>query len=387
MTNVPPTILKKSRWGNVVLAAVFITLLWLPTFDTLFHFDHSPAFNEKRLPAQFPQFEPGLDGLKNYLRGLGSYYNDHFGFRNQLIHLHIQARLALFNTGGNYVLIGKDGWLFCSSDAEHMTEHYQGLLQFSAQELLDLKNMLERQRDWLAQRGVEYIFVVAPNKQSIYPENLPSWLTPARHHTKLDQFIDYMHSHSTVAILDLRPALRAAKQIAPDYYKTDTHWNNWGGFVACQEIGKTLEKSIPDLKPLPLDSFELKKEQFEVGDLARMLGVVVTEDDITPMPKTNLPSLKETAPTPKFSYPAYFTTNPNATGMCLVFRDSFGDALKPYLGYYFKQVCYVPARGNIDTNLIEKTKPQVVISEIVERDFNYLSQWDLETAADIRTER
>jgi len=382
-----PTNLKVPRRGNVVLATVFMVLLWLPTFDTLFHFDHSPAFNEKRLPAPFPHFEPGSDGIKKYLRGLESYFNDHFGFRNQLIHWHIQLRLALFNSGRNDVLMGKDGWLYCASDAEHMAEHYQSLLQFSPRELSDLQNLLERRRDWLARRGIEYLFVVAPDKQSIYPEYLPSWRAPVRHQTKLDQFIGYMQSHSTVTILDLRPALRDAKRIAPTYYKTDSHWNNWGGFVACQEIGKTLEKCIPDLKPLPWDSFELKEDQFEMGDLARMLGVVAAEDDITPLPKTNLPVLVETSPNAKLSYPTYFTSNPNATRKCIVFRDSFGDALKPYLGYYFKQVCYVPGRGDMDASLIEEMKPQVVISEIVERDFNYPSQWAVGLAPEMRTEQ
>lgn len=386
MTIPPLSNLKAPRWGNAVLATVFMTLLWLPIFDTLFHFDCTPAFNEKRLPAQFPQLEPGLDGLKKYLHGLESYFNDHFGFRNQLIHWHVQLRLALFNSGRNDALIGKDGWLYVDGSQEHMAEHYQGLLQFSPQELSELQNLLEHRRDWLAQLGIEYIFVVAPDKQSIYPEYLPSWLAPVRHHTKLDQFIDYMHNHSTATVLDLRPALSASKRIAPTYYKNDTHWNNWGGFVACQEIGKALEKSFPGFKPLSLDSFDLKKNQFETGDLARMLGVVAIEDDFTPTPKANLPTLMEASTNPKLSYPTYFTSNSNAAKICIVFKDSFGDALKPYLGYYFKQVCYVPDHGNINTNLVEELKPDVVISEIVERDFNYLNRWIENMATNLRTE-
>jgi alginate O-acetyltransferase complex protein AlgJ len=382
MTNSLPTNLKATRWVNVVLATIFMILLWLPTFDTLFHFDRTPNFNEKRLPAPFPHFEPGSDGFKEYLHGLESYYNDHFGCRNQLIHWHIQLRLALFNSGSSVVLMGKDGWLYVDGDQEHMAENFQGLLQFSPQELAELQNLLESHRDWLAQRGIEYIFIVAPNKESIYPEYLPSWLTPVRHYTKLDQFIDYMHGHSTVTVLDLRPALRAAKRTAPTYYKTDSHWNDWGGFVACQEIGKTLAKSIPNLQPLSLDAFDLKTVRFESGDLARMLGVVVVEDDATPMPKTNLPVLMETSPNPKVSYPIYFTGNTNATRTCIVFRDSFGEALKPYLGCYFKQVCYIPERDNLNTNLIEGMKPDVVISEMVERGFDNLDQWFENTATD-----
>src|SRR6267142_3240422 len=98
MTNLSPTKLTAMRCTNILLVAIFMALLWLPMFDTLFGFDHSPAFNEKRLLAQYPQFKPGFDGLKKYFRGLEAYYNDHFGFRNQLIHWHIQLRMALFDT-------------------------------------------------------------------------------------------------------------------------------------------------------------------------------------------------------------------------------------------------------------------------------------------------
>src|SRR5271154_2566924 len=168
MTNPPPNNLTVTRWTNVLLVAAFMALLWLPTLDTFFHFDHTPAFNEKRLPAQFPQFKSDLGGLKKYISGLESYFNDHFGFRNQLIHWHIQWRLAFFNGGRSDVMMGKDGWLFFDEKQMHLVEHYQGTLQFSPQELANIQKEQEYRRDWLAQRGIEYVFVVAPDKQSIY---------------------------------------------------------------------------------------------------------------------------------------------------------------------------------------------------------------------------
>jgi alginate O-acetyltransferase complex protein AlgJ len=376
MKNPPPGNLTVTRWTNVFLVAVFIALLWLPVFDTFFYFDHTPAFNEKRLPAQFPQFKSGHDGLKKYASGLESYFNDHFGFRNQLVHWHIQWQLALFYGGRSDVMMGKDGWLFFDENQMHMVEHYQGTLQFSPQELAKLRQAQEYRRDWLAQRGTQYVFIIVPDKQSIYPEYLPVWLKPIRHHTKLDQFIDYMHAYSTVTVLDLRPALRKAKQTAPTYYKTDSHWNFFGGFVASEEIAKVLSKKIPGLEPLSLDSFEFQKEQLKRGDLTTLLGVYAAEEDITLVPKINLPSLVETVQNSKFTVPTYFTSNASAKGTCIVFRDSFGPALKPFLGYHFGKVGYFWAPGGFETNTIEETKPDVVVSEIVERHFNALLSTD-----------
>ena len=96
-----------------------------------------------------------------------------------------------------------------------MIEHFEGVNQFAAQDLEDWKALLEHRRDWLALRGIKYIFIVAPDKDSIYPEYLPDWMTKVRSHTKLDQFFDYMHLHSTVEVLDLRPTLLEQSTLPP----------------------------------------------------------------------------------------------------------------------------------------------------------------------------
>jgi len=80
-------------------------------------------------------------------------------------------------------------------------------------------------------------------------------MSKIRPETKLDQFFTYMLAHSTVKVVDLRPTLLNSRRIAPTYFKTDSHWNAFGSFVACQEIANIL----PGLEPLSLDSFELEK--------------------------------------------------------------------------------------------------------------------------------
>jgi hypothetical protein len=358
-----PTSLTMKQWANAILIALFMSIIWLPTLDTFFHLDHASEFGEKRQMARFPQLKPGLAGLKEYIVELETYFNDHFGYRKRLIHWHNNWKYLLFRDKiGTDVMIGRDDWLFYT-DAE-MVDHYRGVRQFTTQDLLDWQTLLERRRDWLAQRGIKYLFVVAPDKQSIYSEQLPAWLTKVRPDTKLDQFLVWMHAHSTVDVLDLRPALRDARRIAPTYYKTDTHWNLFGGFVACQEIIKSLSKQLPGLESLSLDSFEQANKMTRGGDLANLLGLDVSEitedNSIFLTPKTNLPPLQMSATR---------TKNPNASESVIVFHDSFGAAMEPFLGYSFGEVIY-SGQHELDAASIEKEKPTVVISEIVEREFN-----------------
>ena len=252
--NPAPTNLFLTRWLNVILITLFGLLLWLPTFDTFFQIDRTPTINEKRVLAQFPHLKSFPGGLKEYIAGLEACFNDHFGCRNRLIRWHIDWQLIYLRATGEsgpIVIIGRDNWLFYAQN--QMVEHYRGVRQFTTQNLRDWQALLEHRRDWLAQRGIKYVFVVAPDKHSIYPEYLPAGMTKVHPETKLDQFFTYMHAHSTVAVVDLRPALLNARRIAPTYLKTDTHWNAFGGFVACQEIAKKL----PGLEPLSLASFAL----------------------------------------------------------------------------------------------------------------------------------
>jgi hypothetical protein len=357
------------RAANIMLIVAFALLLWLPTVDTLLHLDHTTAFNEKRLPAQFPDRKPGIKGLQEYTQGLEAYFNDHFGFRNQLIHWHLLCQIAVFKAEATRdVVLGQDGWLFYSGEGTREDKQSPRGKGFSQQELTDYQHLLERRRDWLAQRGITYVFVVAPDKQSIYPEHLRAGAKPAK--TKLDQFVEHMHSHSTVTVPDLRPALREAKRVAPTYFKTDSHWNHFGGFIACQEIVKALSKQVPGSESLSLDSFELKRTDSKGGDLAEMLGVQAAEKNVALVPKPGLPALVETVQNPNFVCPTYFTTNTSAAGKVIVFRDSFGTALIPFLGYHFAEAAYFWNMGDFDVRTIEQTKPTVVISEVVERHFN-----------------
>jgi alginate O-acetyltransferase complex protein AlgJ len=202
------------RWTNAVLIALFMALLWLPGLDSVFHFDWTPPRSENRAMASYPKLQPGWHGLQAYVAGLEAYFNDHFGCRKCLVQWNNKMRWSLFKEKNTRsVLIGKNGWLFFTES--QMIEHYRGQIQFTPEQLHDWQVLLEKRRDWLARLGIPYLFVVAPDKQSIYPEDLPDWVAKIHPQTTLDQFFAYMHEHSTVSVLDLRNVVRDAKQTCP----------------------------------------------------------------------------------------------------------------------------------------------------------------------------
>ena len=102
-------------------------------------------------------------------------------------------------------------------------------------------------------------------------------------------------------MLDLRPALLAAKKTAPVYLKTDTHWNQFGSFIACENIVQVLARQqLPGLVPVTLDSFDRTNRIVAGGDLVNMRGIRISMDESNAVfltPKPELPVLETFIPT------------------------------------------------------------------------------------------
>ncbi|HEX7569471.1 MAG TPA: alginate O-acetyltransferase [Verrucomicrobiae bacterium] len=378
----------RRAWATCLLIAVFLLLLWAPTADEIFHLDGSRAAAENRLPARPPNVgELRAGNVQKFLAAGEAYFNDHFGFRKKLIRWFQNWKLGIYHDRTVYkVLTGPNRWLFTGE--EQMVEHYLGAAKFTPQQLQTWQALLEKRRDWLAAHGIKYLFVVPPDKQDIYPEELPAWLrnaAPTNRVSKLDQFLKHMQAHSTVEILDLRAPLLAAKQTAPTYLQNDTHWNLFGGFVASQEVIRTLTKQLPGLPPLRTEDFNWTNVPFNSGDLARMLGTDAPEKNYfkpLPKPSVSLPVLREatnlvSAWNSHKSNVISENSAPALTATAMVFHDSFGNAWRQFLGCSFKRIIYMGENREFNQKFIQENRPQVVINEILERYFNMQNPQEL----------
>jgi alginate O-acetyltransferase complex protein AlgJ len=360
-----------SRWPDHALIGLFALLLLLPSLDIAFHIDPTLPPSENRLLAAYPQRPDGVTGLKKFQSGWEAYFNDHFGCRKVLVMWHNKLKWSMFHEkNARKVLVGTGGWMFMSE--KWMIEHFCGTRSFTEPELNDWQKLLERRRDWLAQRGIKYLFVLAPDKQSIYPEYLPAWLKDLGGQTKVDQFFAHMKAHSTVEVLDLRPALIAAKKSATVYLKTDTHWNQFGTFVACENIVQTLAHQLPGVVPVALDSFDRTNRLAVGGDLVDMRGIRISMAESNAVfftPKPGLPALETFIPTGEHVRDLAIAKNPHGNGLAMIHTDSFGRGWIPFLSYQFGEADFF-WQYHLDGPLIERRKPVVVINEILERFFN-----------------
>jgi hypothetical protein len=381
-----PTIKSPQAILDTLTIVVFLALLWLPTLDHFFKLDRAPIPVENRRPAPWPQFQ-GIGHSREFVAGIESDFNDHFGFRKQLVRWNNLWKGQLFRGAARQeVLIGQDGWLFYGG--QRMMENWTRNETWSAKDLENWRRLLETRRDWLRARGISYIFVVPPDKHTIYPEFLPAWMEKPSKPSKFRQLVDYMRTRSTVEIPDLSQALIEAKKTRIDYLKTDTHWNIYGGFVAYRAMLQALSRQMPALQPLPLDTYNWKcLPSRPAGDCAIMLGSpesyseteTVAPVALKPLssPKLLYDPVRLPQKGPAETWPCY-TLNEKASGKAIVFHDSYAVAGSWYsfLGQHFREVVYI-WHPDWDRSLIEREKPDVVIDEMLERFFNTERPLDL----------
>lgn len=374
------------RRAEIGLIAAFLAFLWVPTADTFLHLDRTEAPKENRRLAAFPAFHPTLSDTREFFTGIEAHFDDHFGYRPLLIQFAQRWKRKLFNDGvalrdaklrthtQSVVMLGKNGWLFLST--EQTLDDILGLRPFTDAELAAWQTLLTTRRDWLARRGIRYLFVIPPDKHSVYPEFLPNWLTEApRSRRRIGQFLAYMRSHSDVPILDLRTAILAAKPRGILYRQTDTHWNALGALeAACATVGASAGLGIKVTPPDPA-AFDIARVELPPGDLAGMLGGgshLQDSGDVVLSLKRDIPAAKIRTATellPKNWKPdtePLLSENPALTAKAVVFHDSFMLHCTRFLGYSFGRVVYV-RQQNWDKRIFDTEKPDIVIDEMLER--------------------
>ena len=327
---------------------------------------------ENRTLAPWPA--PAANGT--FTAGFERAFADRFGARNALLRLHNRILVRVFGVSpAPNVLIGRDGWLFFKGEeGRSFDRYYRGALPMPDAELRRIVDELRRRRQFLASLGIAYVVTIAPDKATIYPEQLPAWATRTRERAPLDRLTDMIRADATVDYVDLRAPLVAAKTHARVYYATDSHWNYLGASVAYRAIMHAVRdalapRAVP-IAPVVLPPYVPGVDVYH-GDLARMTGDIAhfPEPDYAPLgkilasPDARCGKRSDAGQEPGVEW--YACDRPGLP-RAVVYRDSMAIPLIPMLSEDFSRVAYVSSH-RIDPAFIASEKPDVVIEEMVER--------------------
>ncbi len=369
------------RWlaapDSPLLAPLFLLLISLPLLSMLLRLAPAAAGVENRKLADPPTFSwrRPLD----YLKGFESYFNDRFAFRQRLVREHNRLAYRLFRVSTtDRVVIGRQGWLYLGRGNyfNNEMEYYRASRPFSLAELQRFKDALVQRRNWLARRGIRYLFVPAPNKSTIYPEHVPAAINRVQARSRLDQLLDYLRRRSDIEFLDLRPALLRRKRDERIYHKTDSHWNDLGGYWAYREIAERLHRFFPALHPLAPEGIVIGRHAGPGGDLAKLLDLqedVFRETYITARPRVPIQA-RAGSPTPGFRPRAPWVKlvasecPAGEVASAVMVRDSFAHQLMPFLSGHFRRIVYIwDWELHAFPDVIAREKPSVVIDQMAER--------------------
>ncbi len=278
-------------------------------------------------------------------------------------------------------LIGYDGFLFCGDTFED----YEGTSHYSSTDSL-VKKWSERS-DWLKSLGKRLYIVIVPNKNSIYSNYMPESY-PMGSYRRIDQVVDALSS-AGVNVIDTRESLLAAKAAYPQralYYKTDTHWNNHGGFIAYQQIMNVIKKDFPNVVVHTGSDYQINYCETFMKDQAYYLGTYDATSE--PGPVYTLKSGKTASgftSRPKdpwgqwafcYKWPCGYsdhlywykwTNNYNSSAPSMyMLRDSFSVALSGFLKDSFKQSTF-DWTYKFDKNTIQNSGADVIILQIAEK--------------------
>jgi len=294
-----------------------------------------------------------------------------FWQREQLVQSWITFRIrGLGDRVISTVYAANDHWLVFIG--ENSTDDYQNTLPVTDADLAAIQQNLDNIYEYCESRGVTFLFVVAPNKNTIYPEYMPAEIPVLGKQSLLDRLVEAQRASGKAPILDLRPALLAAKRERQVFFSNDTHWNYYGAWIGYQEIMRSLQKDFPALQPHPLDDYqEVSRGEYQ-GDMGYLTGHISLDEKSYQLKPEFLRTRYHWEATGFGADLVSVHYQPSADlPKMVMYRDSFGIALIPYLSNHFRQATYLTTY-RVDTNFLDVVDPDIIIFEITERFLNKL---------------
>ncbi len=304
----------------------------------------------------------------SYSGGWNGFQGDLWG-QSRLISTYADIRLKLGDRVFPSVLVGKDGWYFYT--AERTMDDYQNTFQINEEQLKNIRVGLEKLNQRLTNKNKILILVIVPNKQTIYADKVPELIQPLSDSSRLEQLTALLEENGPPILIDLRPVLTSGRLERDVFYKTDTHWNDYGIYLSYQAIIQRLSQQLETIPVYGDSEFEFKEDQPRRFDLVQNIGAVSPVE--TPY---------------YFSFinktPAHFRQIALAGGRqilmswvpnnelpsLVMYHDSYGFRLRDLLAMHFRNAVFVPHyTGQNIANLdwINQTNPDVVIFEFAER--------------------
>lgn len=361
---------------DAIQSVLFCLFLLLPVAGMWWPLDPAPKLSETRTLASRPNGPKGWTQWKAYPDAVSAWFEDHYGFRKSLVAGHGFGVMSGW-LHHKKILSGRDGWLFFRGNNEDwVTQDALGMRPLTEKQIEHIRAAEQQRVDYMRQKQITYIAAVVPNKCTANRDRYP-FAKIGR--SRLDQLMA-----AGVPFLDLRPVLETGSDGHSFYKSRDTHWTDEGAFRGAEAILRALDINLPTQAEARVVA------KYGEGDLINMLGIgaytnvlcatrvyqtppvipcevsqfILSDGRQVPPDELDMDvdqALREQVPHIRHGQP----DGPVA----LIFHDSFGVALAPWIATPFSKAVFVwmmPKKKDVEW-WMGFVHPDVVIECHVER--------------------
>ena len=273
--------------------------------------------------------------------------------RGEMTALHAYLSRGIGMSGSDQVALGRRGVLYLAETLPSAA----GLDRWTEEETAQAAAYLQALDGMLKARGAYLVFLCAPNKASVMPQDLPPYVRPSDE-SNLDRLLARL-KETDVRFVDVKELL--AGDDAP-YLRTDTHWTDQ---TACR-----VYRALMDCLPAAEKTAYRETETVRItGDLSELIYPQNAPEEETE--RRIVPRTYRAVSRMRSVMDLHLETECRRNGLQVVMlRDSFANALFPYLANNIGHV-YLH-RADRWEEAYWRDGTQAVILEIAERNLDKL---------------
>jgi hypothetical protein len=248
------------RLTTYFVAAFFLVFVSTPMlFHVLGFGEPFSADNRAIVTPQRPTAADLVD--TDYYAGVTRYLNDTFPFRTEAVLVDAESDLLLGDSPNPTVTLGRDGWRFYTQTLKTRCFD-ESVVSRAASQLALAHKVVEA-------TGRSFHFLIAPDKASIYSEMVKSGRDNGCRESNIGLLLAQIaETDAAGSLVALRDTLEVAKHTNLQYFKTDTHWNDFGASVAAEALINSVRPGL-----WAEEHLETEGTYFSRRDLMALIGL------------------------------------------------------------------------------------------------------------------